>query len=219
MAISELLTDPDSFFEQEVEDPSMLVPTVLVLVAALLAAVAASPRAQLIGEIGSMALESQGAQFNQSVQNMAAAGAKVFTVGIAFVVVLLGWLVYSVVFYAISHLGFDGDGSFTHTIFLTGWGYLPAVINQAVAAVVAYTVFSGVTLPETHQAADQKMTALQSDPLLLAAGVVGLVLLVWSGVIWTYAMEHLHDISRRDAAITVGIPVAIVLLMRINGIV
>lgn len=219
MGISDVLTDPDSFFERRTEDPSWVVPIVLVLLTALLAAIAASPGAELAGEATSMALENQGQEANQSVQNIASAVTKVVGVGWAFVKTFAGWLLYGLVFYVIARFGFEGTGSFGNTLALTGWGYVPAVLNQVISAAAAYTVFGGASLPETTQAAQETLTELQSDPILLAASVIGLALLAWSGVIWTYAMSHLHDLSRRDAAITVGIPVALVMIMRINGIV
>lgn len=219
MGISDVLTDPDSFFEQQVEDPSWLIPIVLVLSTALLAAIAASPVAELTGEVASMTVENQSPEVNQSVQNILPTVTKIFGVGMSFVKMLAGWLVYSLVFYAIAHFGFEGTGSFGDTFALTGWGYVPAVINQAISVAAVYTVFGGASLPESAPAAQEALTELQSDPILLAASLIGLALLAWSGVIWTYAMAHLHDLSRRNAAISVGIPVALVMLLRINGIV
>lgn len=219
MGLSDVLTDPDSFFEQQATDPSWLIPIVLVLLTSLLAAISASPGAELTGEITSMGIENQTNETNQSVQNILATGTKVLTVGLTFLQTLAGWLLYAVVFYAIAHLGFDGSGSFTDTLALTGWGYVPAVINQAIGVAAAYTVFGGVSLPESAQAAQETLTELQSDPILLASGIIGLALLAWSGVIWTYAMAKLHDLSRRDAAITVGIPVVLLMLLRLNGLV
>lgn len=217
MSITDVLTDPDSFFEGRVEDPSLLVPVVLVLLTALLAAIAASPEAELSGEITSMTLENESTEANQTVQNFVATGLEVVAVGWTFVETLAGWLLYSLVFYVIARFGFEGDGSFGNTIALTGWGYVPAVIDQVISVAAAYAVFGGASLPETARAAQEMITDLQSDPILLAASIAGLALLAWSGVIWTYAMAHLHDLSRRDAAITVGIPVALVMLLRIHG--
>lgn len=219
MGLSDILTDPDSFFEQEATDPSYLVPILLVLLTALLAAIAASPKAELFGEVTSIAVENQTTEANQSVQNILAVGTKIVSVIWSFIETFAGWLLYAVVFYAIAHLGFEGSGSFSDTIALTGWGYVPAVINQALSVAAAYTVFGGVSLPGSAQAAQDTMTELQSDPILLVVGIIGLALLAWSGVIWTYAMAHLHDLSQRDAAITVGIPLALIMLLRISGLV
>lgn len=65
MGISDVLTDPDSFFERRAEDPSWFVPIVLVLLTALLAAIAVSPEAELAGEAASMVIENQGQEANQ----------------------------------------------------------------------------------------------------------------------------------------------------------
>lgn len=121
MSITDVLTDPDSFFEGRVKEPSLLVPMVLVLLTALLAAIAASPEAELSGEITSMTLENQSTEANQTVQNFVATGLEVVAVGWTFVETLAGWLLYSLVFYVIARFGFEGDGSFGNTIALTGW--------------------------------------------------------------------------------------------------
>ncbi len=219
MALSDILTDPDSFFDQQATEPSWFIPIVLVMTTSFLAAIAASPGAELSGEAVSMVVDHQTQDANQTLQNVFATGTMVIAVGWTFIETLAGWLLYAVAFYAIAHFGFEGSGTFTDTIALTGWGYVPAVVNQTIAAVASYTVFGGVSLPESPYAAQETVAELQSDPILLASGIIGLALLAWSGVIWTYAMAKLHDLSRRDAAITAGIPVAFIMLTRINGIV
>lgn len=52
---------------------------------------------------------------------------------------------------------------------------------------------------------------LQNDPILQAGRVARLVVTLWSGYIWVFAVEHARGLSRRNATITVGIVLAITL--------
>lgn len=118
----------------------------------------------------------------------------------------------------IARLAFSGDGSFSSTLAFTGWWFVPAVLARLVSIAANYYVFGGRTPPSGEQAVQNLLSQLQSDPVIIVSGLIGIALLLWSGVLWTYAMEHLHGISRRKAVICVGIPLVIALLLRISGL-
>jgi Yip1 domain. len=114
------LTDPDGFLAQRADDPDWLVPVLLVVSAGVLPAV------------GSW----------YAVRQLAPPGAGTFVVisGVAgaagaLIGVVLVWVVGAAVFHGVSAL-FDGEGSFWRMSWLTGWGYLPAVL-PGVASMVA----------------------------------------------------------------------------------
>ncbi|KZN24836.1 hypothetical protein A4G99_10970 [Haladaptatus sp. R4] len=217
--VLKLLTEPESFFRDRVENPGILIPTVIVLLVALVAAVGTVPRANISGQFASTAVQSQGQQMNQSMSNAIGGVASTVTIVFSFVGILLAWAVYSIAFYAIARFAFGGSGSLGDTFAFTGWGYVPLFIHQVIGAIAAYYVYSGVNLPSNDDAAMTAFQNLQSDPALFVAGIVGVVLLLWSGWIWTTGMEKLHDLSRRNAVITVGIPVGIAVILRISGLV
>ena len=65
----------------------------------------------------------------------------------------------------------------------------------------------------TDPAAITKATMqLLNDPVmreyLQVTGLVTVIFLIWSANIWIFGMKHARELSVRDAAITVGIPVA-----------
>lgn len=214
-----ILTEPAEFFRSRVDNPGLLVPILIVLVTAIIAAVGVIPRAELTGQLASDAAQSQGQQLNESATDAVAAVSVVSGVFFGFIVVLVGWVLYSVVFYLLARFAFDGSGSLRNTFALTGWGYVPLIVKQIVNAAATYYVFSDASLPEGTDAAQSAFQELQNDPAMLGAGVLGLLLLAWSAVIWTAAMRQLHDLSRRDAILTVGIPVGIVFLSQAVGLV
>ncbi|WP_185715618.1 Yip1 family protein [Halocatena pleomorpha] len=215
---SRLLTDPPSFFRERVDNPGILIPTLIVIATGVIAAVGSAPVADLTSQLATEGLASQGQQLNESTVNAVGTFTSVFSTIFSFLSVLLGWIVYSIAFYLIARFAFGGSASLGNTFAFTGWGYIPMLIHQLISAAAAYYVYSGVTLPNATVAAQTTLQELQNDPVILAAGVIGLVLLVWSGVIWTAAMSQLHDVSRRNAIITVGIPVGIAFLRRASGL-
>jgi hypothetical protein len=217
--VLEILSQPRSFFDEQVENPSLLIPTVIVLLVALVAAVGTVPRVELSSQFITNAAQSQGQQMNQSTADAIGTFSSVFGIVFGFLGVLLAWVVYSVVFYAIARFVFGGDGSLGDTFAFTGWGYIPLLISQVLTAIAAYYVYAGATLPDNNQAAQAAFQELQNDPALFITGIVGIVLLAWSGWIWTAGMEKLHGLSRRNAIITVGIPVGIALILRITSVI
>jgi hypothetical protein len=216
--VIDLVTDPDSFFGSRAENPRLLVPFGIVLLAAILAAVAAYIVPNVAGQALQQAAQQQGQQFNQSTVQAVSSIFGTLTTVFSFIGAFISWIIYSIVFYLIARFAFSGDGSLGNTFAFTGWGFVPTVIGNIISVIATYYVFAGVTLPENAEAASEILTQLQSDPALLVATLIGLVLLLWSGAIWMYAMRHLHDISLRNAAITVWIPVIIDILLGLGGI-
>ena len=217
--IRDLVTDPDSFFRRRAESPGLLVPFGIVLIAALLAAVIPYLEPNVTGQIFEQAAQQQGQQVNQSAARAFSSAIGTLTIVFSFIGAFLSWILYTIVFYLIARFAFGGDGSLSGTLGFTGWGFIPTVLGNAISVIATYHVFAGVTLPDGPEAAVETLSQLQSDPVLFVASLISLVLLVWSGVIWTYAMRHLHDISLRNAAITVGVPVVIDVLLGLNGLV
>lgn len=213
--VLEILSKPRSFFDEQVENPGLLIPTVIVLLAALIAAAGTAPQVELTGQFITSAAQSQGQQMNQSTADAIGTFSSVFGIVFGFLGVLVTWMIFSVVFYAIARFVFGGNGSLGDTFAFTGWGYIPLLVSQVISTIAAYYVYAGATLPDNNQAAQAAFQELQNDPALFIASIVGIVLLAWSGWIWTAGMEKLHDLSRRNAIITVGIPVGIALILRI----
>ena len=216
--IAALVTDPDSFFRYRAEHPRLLVAAGIVVVAAVLAAIAAVPQANLTAQASTTAARSAGQGVNRSVADAVGAVFNVLSIVFAFVGIVIPWVLYAAAFYLIARLGFKGDGSFVGTLALTGWGFVPTIVVQIVKIAANYTVYAGETLPSGNAAARHALETIQSDPVLVVASVVAILLLIWSGVLWTYAMDHHHNLSRRNAAITVGIPVAISLVFKLIGL-
>ena len=198
-----VLLNPGRFFEERIQaEPSLKIPALIVLIIGLLGAVSAALTTNMI--IGMLPAEAQG--IGAFIMALAVAGAVIGG--------FLSWIIYSGVFYLLSML-FKGEGTFTRTLEVTGYGLLPQVFGGAIAAIFSYQVISNLTIPtatnpeQIAEVMEALTTALVTDPLMQVAGLVGILFLVWSANIWIFGMKYARNLSTRDAVLTVGIPVAL----------
>lgn len=191
---STVLTDPATFFRDRRADPNLLGPTLVVLLVGVLGLLSAIPSLLLV-------LRGIPAEAEPFIGVGLAIGAVFGLVG-PFVV----WLIYALVFYGIS-IAFGGSGSFRQLFVLTGWGFLPRVLGAAISAVVLFIAIGDVAAPQTAEAMRTFSQELQTHPLVRASSLISIVIALWSGYIWTHAVAVSRELSLRQAAVTVGLPV------------
>ncbi len=130
------------------------------------------------------------------------------------------WLIVTAFFYGVATPAFDGEGSFTDTLALAGWRYVPAVLNGLLSTFGYYWVFSNrspqsVSDPQMAQSFIQSLQGITGIQLLTA---VGIVFTIWQGIIWTYAIKQGLAVSLRDGAITAAVPVVAMVLFALNSL-
>ena len=204
--VLDLLTNPDAFFAERSDGSSLLGPAVVVLLVAVIGVVGSYPVIQATIS----ALPPEAGTFVTVIRVVGA------VVGV--LVTLLIWALYAVAFHAIAYVVFDGDGGFRDVLALTGWGFVPSVFASIVNAAVNFIVFSGVQFPDDPAQVGRFVRELQSRPEFLVAGVLGIVFLLWSAFLWTFAVRYAEGLDLREAALTVAGPVAVALLLRVNGV-
>ncbi|WP_330630106.1 Yip1 family protein [Halocatena halophila] len=227
------ITDPESFFGARKESPSLLAPALIVIATAVLAAVAIQPFAEFTSQIGQKVFEEGAGTFTpptaegtatapqvdpEAVGGFVGAVAKGAMTVFAFFGPLVGWVLYSLLFYAVANYALDGTGSLGGTFAFVGWGFVPEALTKIANAIANYVVYGGVAVPETQAEAQALQSSLQTDPLLLGATVFGFIMFLWSGVLWTIAMEKLHDLNRQNGFIAIAIPFLIMLALRLQDI-
>ncbi|MEN6514499.1 YIP1 family protein [Methanoculleus sp.] len=198
-----VLLDPGRFFEERMQDePGLKIPALIVLVYGLISAVAAALAVNMV--IAILPAEAQ------------AFGA----IGVAFAVVgavimgFLAWIFCAAVFYIFSML-FKGKGSFTRTLEFTGYGLLPQIFGGIIGTAFSYQVISNLTIPpvtnpeQIAEISESLAGIIAADPLTQIAGLLGILFILWSANIWIFGMRYARNLSTRDAALTVGIPVAL----------
>jgi hypothetical protein len=208
-SIGTLVTDPNAFFRDRSESPSLKGPTLVVTLSMVFSVVGAIVGARAISSM----MSSSG--LNPTFATFTQIGAVI----IAFVGPYIAWVLFSGLFYAVSVL-FDGDGGFKTTFALVGWGFLPSVVGSFFTA--AITVYRweirGVDVPplppnlETQANIQQFQSALQevnSGFLPAMPALLGIVFGLWSAVLYVFALQHGRNISRKEAVLTIALPVLV----------
>lgn len=196
MSALQVLTNPEQFFERASDDPRLLPPTAVSVVAAVFSALSVWPFIQAL---------------NRGLQADAGAASSIITTT-SLVGGLLGplllWVILTALFHAISAVFFGGSGEFTTTLAFVGWGNIPAIFSGAFGAAVNYYVYSDLTVPSISdpQKIHHFTQQLRAQPEFQVLTLVGVAFVVWQAFIWTYAIEHARNVTLREAAITVGVP-------------
>lgn len=205
-SIQTLLTDPDGFFRDQGTDPSLKGPIVVIT---------------LIAVVDALASVLQYRFMSQLFENMGVSGgmATAFQ-AFSFIFVLAGpfvvWILFAGLFQGIS-LVFDGDGDFSATLAHVGWGFIPSLFGSMAGVAVSYYRFNvrGMDVPAEMdpQAMQEFMQSMQTDPLVALTATLGIVFTLWSAFLWTFGLKHARNLSVKQAAITVALPVVIGMLI------
>ncbi|QLH84221.1 Yip1 family protein [Halosimplex pelagicum] len=129
------------------------------------------------------------------------------------------WLLYAGLFHAVS-VAFGGEGDFSTTFALVGWGFVPSLIGSAVGIPLTYYRFNvrGIDVPSeiTQESMQQFNRALQTGPMVALTAALGIVFTLWCAFLWTFAMKHARTLNVREAALTVAVPVLIAVLLSLR---
>lgn len=136
---------------------------------------------------------------------------------VALAMPFVAWLVYAGLFHGIGAL-LGGEGSFRTTLVSIGWGLVPKLVGSAVTLATTWILLRAVQVPAdvTTASFQRYQEAIQSHPATLAGTAVSALVLLWSAYIWVAAVEHALDVERAAATMTVGITVAIALIIRLG---
>ncbi|WP_436906845.1 YIP1 family protein [Halosimplex marinum] len=204
--IGALLSDPDEFFARQSSDPSFAAPVAVVLVAG----VAINLNTVLVLPAFAEALSGRSETIARVVTLIGAAGGSLGIFGL--------WFIYAGSFHTIS-VYFDGEGRFRTLFLLTGWGFLPLVLQGAFGAAMLQYTLQHVTVPQDPAQLEPFVQGLRSRPPLFVASLTRLVVLAWQALLWASAVSHSRDLSHREGLATVGAPVAVTFAVDFHGLV
>ena len=114
------------------------------------------------------------------------------------------WFLFAGAFYAIS-IFLGGVGSFKRVLEFTGYGFIPQILSAIFNALIIHT-----PLP---------LLAPLPQFLTYEIAIIGLLLFLWSVVIWVFAVKHARNLSMPDALFTVvgGVVAGFLLMLVIIG--
>jgi hypothetical protein len=210
-SLIDILIRPGAFFQDAIaENENLKIPGLIVLALGIISAV----YAYLIGGLTGKML----AGLLPGMESIIA----ISTILGAFFGVFIFWVIWTGVFYLIS-LIFKGKGSFKRSLELVGYGYLPQIFGVILTIIVALQYIPRVIVPQISPAAAQDpqmitdaVKALMHGPAMMEmtqiTSIISIVFLLWSANIWISGMRNARQLSERDSALCVGIPVVIFIL-------
>jgi hypothetical protein len=213
-SLIDILIRPREFFQYAItEKESLKIPGLIVFALGIVSAV----YAYLIGGLTGKMM----AGLIPGMESMIA----VSTILGALLGIFVFWGIWTGVFYLISSL-FKGKGTFKRSLEFTGYGYLPQIFGALLTVIVAIQYIPRVIVPEISTAASQDpqmiqdaVKALMHDPAMMEMtqiiSIISIVFLLWSANIWIFGIRNARQLSERDSALCVGIPVVVYILYMI----
>ena len=213
-SLFDILIRPGAFFQDAiVEKESLKIPGLIVLAMGIVSAVYAYLIGGLTGKMMAGLIPGMESIITISTIFGALFGIFVF------------WGIWTGVFYLISSL-FKGKGTFKRSLEFIGYGYLPQIFGAIFTVIVAIQYIPRVIVPEITTAASEDpqvimdaTKALMHDPAMMEMtqiiSIISIVFLLWSANIWIFGMRNARQLSERDSALCVGIPVVVYILYMI----
>jgi hypothetical protein len=210
-SLIDILIRPGEFFQAaNAEKESLKIPGIIVLTLGIVSAVYAYLIGGLTGKMMAGLIPGM-----ESIIT-------VFTIFGAFLGIFVFWGIWTGVFYLISSL-FKGKGTFKRTLEFIGYGYLPQILGVILTIIVAMQYIPRVIVPEISSVASQDpqviqdaVKALMHDPVMMEMtqiiSIISIVFLLWSANIWIFGMRNARQLSERDSALCVGIPVVVYII-------
>jgi hypothetical protein len=211
-SVTGLLLRPDTFFAELINGrESLKLPAIILLVSGIISAatayVVSGPSAKMMA----------GLMPGTEIIIMLSA------IPIALIGVYLMWVIWTGFFYGFSYL-FKGNGTFKRSLEVIGYGLLPQIAGSLITLVISVLYIPKVIAPHlTTSAAENPqmildaVNALKNNPAMIEynqiVSIVSVVFIVWSANYWIFGLKYARNISLRDAAICVAIPVVGIVLI------
>lgn len=204
--VKRLVTNPSQFFARVSADTGVRGPVLIVLLSGITSLVASG---QLL--LFSTAALPEGVQAILLIPVAVTVVAQILSVYIV-------WVLYAVVFYLLL-FALGASTEFRELVLATGWGFFPQVLSSALLSGGIVYALSQVEPPSDLQAFESFATVLQGHPAITATTLATVPFILWSGMLWTFAIENTSDASIKQAVLVAAVPVVFSLYRTLNGVV
>jgi hypothetical protein len=207
----EVLIKPGEFFKGAIaEKESFKIPGLILLILGIVSAI----NAYLIGGLTGKLMAGLVPGMDSIIP--------IFASSVPFLFIFVSWGVWTGVFYVVSLL-FKGQGTFKRTLEFVGYGYLPQIFGAILTSIVVLQYIPRVIVPRITSAAAQDPQLIQDaiktlmhDPAMREmtqiTSIISIVFLLWSANIWIFGIQNARNLSTRNAALCVSIPVVAYIL-------
>lgn len=204
--LNNLLFDPNSFFrEKSRNNVDFKYPVLIILVIAIIAMVSSF-----------LVMKQFSGMFPSDMGSYVSAAAIAFGIVGGLFGTFFYWFILTVIFYSISYV-FDSKGSFKRTFEFVGYGFAPQIFSGLIGIVITYWLTASVDFSsQDPELITETITQMYSNnPLFYASQAVGILFLLLSAYIWVFALLHARNLSIKNAALTVGIPIGLYVIYRV----
>ena len=198
--MTDILTNPDRFFaELSQRDVNLKTPFIIVLISAIIGAICTM-----------MMFRAMMSTFPVEIAAIFGALTTFSTIA-NLITPFISWVIYAAVFYAISML-FKGAGSFNRVFEFVGYGFIPTIIAAVVGLATTMILTPAFEFPLANPELMQQ-TMMQHlsryGPAMAVSAIIQFLLVIWSVIIWIFAVKHARNLGTGHAIITVlAVPVA-----------
>jgi hypothetical protein len=130
------------------------------------------------------------------------------------------WIIITVLLYLFSMV-FGGEGKFTSVLTALGYSALPKIFAIIIAAILM-TQALPVTVEISSSNPFSSMTGaaeFYKQSVVMLSSLVILARVIWSSLIGMFGIKHTEKISMTSAAIVVGLPLALYVLIQLASFV
>jgi hypothetical protein len=215
-SLYDILIRPGAFFQDAIaEKVSLKIPGLIVLVLGIVSAVYAYLISGVTGKVMAGVLPA-------GMETVIAISSALF----AIIFIFIFWAIWAGVFYFISSF-LKGNGTYKRTLEFIGYGYLPQIFGAILTLIVAIQYLPRVVVPqlatgaiqEDPQIVQEAINTLMHDPAMMEmtqiVSIISIVFLLWSANIWISGIRNARQLSERDSALCVGIPVVLYIIYMI----
>jgi len=123
------------------------------------------------------------------------------------------WAAYSVALHVLGNV-FGGRGPVRRLLKTVPWALIPIGIGNLVRTAATYLVYQGIDVPTVISEArlspvEAVYAAGTGEPLFVAATVLLILTVLWSGYLMVVAVEQAKEIPRQQAIKAAAIPVGV----------
>lgn len=204
--LNKLLFDPNSFFREKSENNvDFKYPLLIMLVIAVIAMVSSF---LAMNQFSGLLPSDMSSYFSTATIFFAIVGGLIGT--------FFYWFLLTVILYSISYV-FDSKGSFKRTLEFVGYGFVPQIFSSLISVVATYWLTASVDLSsqDLQLITESMMETFSNNPLYYTSQIIGILCLLLSAYIWVFALLHARNISIKNAALAVGIPVGLSIIYQI----
>ncbi|WP_421909381.1 Yip1 family protein [Methanolacinia petrolearia] len=209
ISVKEILITPGHFFEKKCrEKASLKVPVLIVLITAVISGISAYIVSGKTFEAMGSGLEGY------------AFIASLFGFAVAFIGMFISWAIRALAFLVMIYI-LKGTATFKQLAEVAGYGFIPQIFGGIITTAIMMTSIQNLVIPATSnmQEIEVAMKAFTTSAPMMAASFVSIIFTIWSANIWLFGIKESSGLEFKKAAICVGVPLVIFIILSLSSFV